>query len=127
MQIRSHQGSLSGHVECLQRVRDIQRNGRSTLAARWKILDRTFLKPLFGGRERLAADGVQGYPLGPDGMDGDDSDDSGDAFELGTGCVVCSQAWYFMAQLAQLIYMLHCVKHGAMSRSCCFSNLTCSL
>ena len=71
----------------LQRVQDIQRNGRSTLAARWKILDRTFLKPLFGGRERLAADGVQGYPLGPDGMDGDDSDDSGDGFEIATGCV----------------------------------------
>ena len=77
----------------LQRVRDIQRNGRSTLAAEWKILDRTFLKPLFGGRERLAADGVAGYPLGPDGLDGDDSDDSGDVFEIATGWVVCSQAW----------------------------------
>ena len=50
---------------------------------RWRILDRTFLKPLFGGRERLAADGVQGYPLGPDGMCGEDSDDSGDDSELG--------------------------------------------
>lgn len=50
---------------------------------RWKILDRTFLKPLFGGRERLAADGVQGYPLGPDGVCGEDSDDSGDDSELG--------------------------------------------
>lgn len=62
-------------------MRDIQTSRRSTIAARWKILDRTFLKPLFGGRERLAADGVQGYPLGPDGVDGDNSDDSGDDSE----------------------------------------------
>ena len=46
------------------------------MATRWKILDRTFLRPLFGGRERLAAEGVQGYPLGPDGACGEDSDDS---------------------------------------------------
>ena len=64
-------------------MRDIQRTGKSTLGARWKILDRTFLKPLFGGRERLAADGVHGYPLGPDGVDGEDSDDSGDDSEAG--------------------------------------------
>ncbi len=67
----------------MQRVRDIQRSGRSSMAARWKILDRTFLRPLFGGRERLAADGVQGYPLGPDGACGEDSDDSGDDSEPG--------------------------------------------
>ena len=53
------------------------------MATRWKILDRTFLRPLFGGRERLAAEGVQGYPLGPDGACGEDSDDSGDDSELG--------------------------------------------
>ena len=70
----------------LQRVEEIRKTGRSTLAARWKILDRTFLKPLFGGRERLAADGVHGYPLGPDGVNGDDSDDSGDDSEAGPRC-----------------------------------------
>lgn len=60
-----------------QRVRDITSGGGShTLLQRWKILDRHFLKPLFGGRQFSAA-AVRGYPLvAPDGgIEGDDDDE----------------------------------------------------
>lgn len=42
--------------------------------ARWKILDRHFLKPLFGGRQHSAG-AVRGYPLRPDGYPDEDDDD----------------------------------------------------
>jgi hypothetical protein len=78
----------SNHAECQrtpiatpglpQRVRDISSGGSHTLLQRWKILDRHFLKPLFGGRQFSAA-AVRGYPLvAPDGgiEEEDDEDDS---------------------------------------------------
>ncbi|KAK9915576.1 hypothetical protein WJX75_001018 [Coccomyxa subellipsoidea] len=62
----------------MARVRDISSGGSHTLLQRWKILDRHFLKPLFGGRQFSAA-AVRGYPLvAPDGgiEEEDDEDDS---------------------------------------------------
>lgn len=64
-------------VPLAQRVRDInQGSGSHTLLQRWKILDRHFLKPLFGGRHFSAA-AVRGHPLvAPDGeLEEDDEDD----------------------------------------------------
>ena len=58
-----------------QRVRDINSTGPHTLLQRWKILDRHFLKPLFGGRHFSAA-AVHGYPLvAPDGGPEEDDDE----------------------------------------------------